>query len=172
MRANVEIQLYALRVDGACCENVIGYIPVPIGVAGPLLLNGKRYTVPMATTEGCLIASTNRGCRAIEQSGGCNSTLISEGMTRGPVVRLPTAMKASEIKMWMEDEDNFEKIKASFEETSRFAKLMRLHIGQAGRQLYIRFIAKTGDAMGMNMISKGAERALNTLQEEFPEVEI
>ena len=83
---NVEL----IQVIGACCENIFGYIPVPVGVAGPLLLDDKEYYVPMATTEGCLVASTNRGARALYKSGGVISCLTGDGMTRGPVVQLPS----------------------------------------------------------------------------------
>uniref|UniRef100_A0A0B7BAU7 3-hydroxy-3-methylglutaryl coenzyme A reductase n=1 Tax=Arion vulgaris TaxID=1028688 RepID=A0A0B7BAU7_9EUPU len=159
-------------VDGACCENVIGYMPVPVGVAGPLLLDGVLYHVPMATTEGCLVASTNRGCRALEQSNGVTSTVTNDGMTRGPVVRFPTAARASVVKQWLEIPDNFDLVKECFDATSRFARLKKLHIGQAGRSLYIRFVSTTGDAMGMNMLSKGSEKSLNMLIETFPDMEI
>jgi hydroxymethylglutaryl-CoA reductase (NADPH) len=64
------------NVLNKCCENIIGYVPIPIGVAGPLLLNGKHYNIPMATTEGCLVASTQRGCKAISLSGGATAVII------------------------------------------------------------------------------------------------
>ncbi|CAH2007171.1 unnamed protein product [Acanthoscelides obtectus] len=159
------------KVLGACCENVIGYIPVPIGVAGPLLVDDKKYYIPMATTEGCLIASTNRGCRAIEKSG-VKSRLISDGMTRAPVVRFPSIVKASDAVTWIKDTDNFAALKLSFDSTSRFAKLQKISTHIAGRYLFIRFVAETGDAMGMNMISKGTECCLHALQRHFPEMEI
>lgn len=74
---------------GACCENVIGYMPIPVGVAGPLSLDGRLFHVPMATTEGCLVASTNRGSRALINCG-IRSRIVADGMTRGPVVRFPS----------------------------------------------------------------------------------
>ncbi|MEQ2273665.1 hypothetical protein XENORESO_007238, partial [Xenotaenia resolanae] len=160
------------KVMGTCCENVIGYIPVPVGVAGPLHLDGKQFQVPMATTEGCLVASTNRGCRAIALSGGASSCILADGMTRGPVVRLPSACKAAEVKAWLESPDGFQDITEAFDNTSRFARLQKLLVGLAGRNLYIRFQCKTGDAMGMNMISKGTEKALSRLQQHFPELQV
>uniref|UniRef100_A0A8C5E582 3-hydroxy-3-methylglutaryl coenzyme A reductase n=1 Tax=Gouania willdenowi TaxID=441366 RepID=A0A8C5E582_GOUWI len=160
------------KVVGTCCENVIGYVPVPVGVAGPLLLDGKQFQVPLATTEGCLVASTNRGCRAIALGGGANSRILADSMTRGPVVRLPSACQAAEVKAWLETTDGFQNIKEAFDSTSRFARLEKLLIALAGRNLYIRFHSKTGDAMGMNMISKGTEQALKTLQHHFPELQV
>ena len=133
---------------GTCCENVIGYMPVPVGVAGPLLLDNKQFYIPMATTEGCLVASTNRGCRAlsvseenqairgwvcvcvcvgcadsvvlpVQMSGGCSSRILADGMTRGPVVKLPSACRAAEVKVWLDTSEGFSLIKEAFDETSR-----------------------------------------------------
>lgn len=160
------------KVIGTCCENVIGYMPVPVGVAGPLHLDGKQFQVPMATTEGCLVASTNRGCRAIALGGGASSRILADSMTRGPVVRLPSACQAAEVKVWLESADGYQAIKEAFDNTSRFARLQKLLVGVAGRNLYIRFHSKTGDAMGMNMISKGTEQALNRLRQHFPELQV
>lgn len=160
------------KVMGTCCENVIGYMPVPVGVAGPLLLDEKQFHVPMATTEGCLVASTNRGCRALSLSGGCHSRILADSMTRGPVVRLPSACRAAEVKVWLETSDGFSTIKEAFDQTSRFARLEKLLVGLAGRNLYIRFQSQTGDAMGMNMLSKGTEHALRRLQQQFPDMQV
>uniref|UniRef100_A0A8C9ZA89 3-hydroxy-3-methylglutaryl coenzyme A reductase n=1 Tax=Sander lucioperca TaxID=283035 RepID=A0A8C9ZA89_SANLU len=160
------------KVMGTCCENVIGYMPVPVGVAGPLLLDEKQFYIPMATTEGCLVASTNRGCRALSLSGGCRSRILADSMTRGPVVRLPSACRAAEVKVWLETSDGFSMIKEVFDQTSRFARLEKLTVGLAGRNLYIRFQSQTGDAMGMNMLSKGTEQALHRLRQQYPDVEV
>lgn len=150
-------------VLGACCENVIGYLPLPLGVAGPLLLNGRKYFVPMATTEGCLVASTNRGCRAVSLAGGLRAKVFADGMTRGPVLHFRSAMDAADAMEWVNIPENYDLIKSAFDSTSRFARLQKVHARVAGRYLYIRFVASTGDAMGMNMLSKGTELALEEM---------
>jgi hydroxymethylglutaryl-CoA reductase (NADPH) len=153
---------------GACCENVVGYIPIPLGVAGPLKIDGELFPIPMATAEGTLVASTSRGCKALNAGGGVSTVLTQDAMTRGPAIDFPSVVEAGRAKRWIDSPEGYGILKEAFESTSRFAKLQRLKCGIAGRTLYVRFATSTGDAMGMNMISKGTEKALATLAEYFP----
>lgn len=154
------------NVHGACCENVIGYMPLPVGVAGPMVIDGKSYYLPMATTEGVLVASTNRGCKAINAAGGAITVLTGDGMTRGPCVGFQTLSRAGAAKLWLDSEDGQKTMRRAFNSTSRFARLQSMKTALAGTYLYIRFKTTTGDAMGMNMISKGVECALAVMREE------
>lgn len=159
-------------VMGACCENVVGYVPVPVGIVGPLVVNGKTYYVPLATTEGCLVASTNRGCRAISTGEGVSCTITKNGMTRAPCVGFSSAKRAAEVMAWLNEPQNFQVVKDRFDSSSRFARLESLETRITARFLYIRFRASTGDAMGMNMLSKGSEIALKYLRTIFEDMEI
>ncbi|KAL1315927.1 3-hydroxy-3-methylglutaryl-coenzyme A reductase 1 [Arachis duranensis] len=157
---------------GQCCEMPIGFVQIPVGVAGPLLLDGVEHTVPMATTEGCLVASTNRGCKAISVSGGASSVVLRDGMTRAPVVRFATAVRAAQLKSYLEDPINFDSLAVVFNKSSRFARLQKIKPALAGKNLYIRFSCSTGDAMGMNMVSKGVQNVLDFLQTDFSDMEV
>ena len=154
------------NVHGACCENVIGYMPLPLGVAGPLVIDGRNYFLPMATTEGVLVASTSRGCKAINAGGGATTVLTGDGMTRGPCVGFQTLARAGAAKIWLDSDEGQKEMKRAFNSTSRFARLQSMKTALAGTYLYIRFKTTTGDAMGMNMISKGVECALNVMMTE------
>uniref|UniRef100_A0A8C1CXR1 3-hydroxy-3-methylglutaryl-coenzyme A reductase n=1 Tax=Cyprinus carpio carpio TaxID=630221 RepID=A0A8C1CXR1_CYPCA len=105
-------------------------------------------------------------------SGGVSSRVLADGMTRGPVVQMPSACRAAEVKGWLETPEGFSAVKQAFDHTSRFARLDRLQVSLAGRNLYIRFQSQTGDAMGMNMLSKGTEQALSRLQERYPDMRL
>ncbi|CAO3615445.1 unnamed protein product [Cunninghamella blakesleeana] len=159
------------KVKGACCENVIGYLPLPVGIAGPLNIDGISTHIPMATTEGCLVASAARGCKAINAGGGASTVVTADGMTRGPCVEFPSVIRAAECKLWIEQEGN-QIITEAFNSTSRFARLKKLKVALAGKLVFIRFSTVTGDAMGMNMISKGCEKALSILQDHFSDMQI
>ncbi|KAI9319182.1 3-hydroxy-3-methylglutaryl coenzyme A reductase [Dichotomocladium elegans] len=159
------------KVFGACCENVIGYMPLPLGIAGPLRIDGIDTHIPMATTEGCLVASAARGCKAINAGGGATTVLTADGMTRGPCLSFPSIVRAAEAKRWIETEGN-EILVDAFNSTSRFARLRKLKVTLAGRLVFVRFSTTTGDAMGMNMISKGCEKALSVLGEYMPDMQI
>ncbi len=154
------------RVHGACCENVVGYLPLPLGVAGPITIDGKSYFLPMATTEGVLVASTSRGAKAINAGGGAITVLTGDGMTRGPCIGFETLVRAAAAKVWLDSAEGQKTMKEAFNSTSRFARLQQIKTAIAGTYVYVRFKTTTGDAMGMNMISKGVEHSLKVMREE------
>lgn len=151
------------RVFGSCAENVIGYMPIPVGVAGPIIIDGTSVFLPMSTTEGALIASTSRGAKALNGGGGVTTVVTGNGMTRAPVVKFDDIRRAGAAKDYIDSPEGQEVVKKAFDSTSRFGRLQRVTTKLAGSSLYLRFKATTGDAMGMNMISKGVQEALTVL---------
>ena len=160
------------RVHGANCEIVVGYVPLPVGLVGPLTLNNESVYIPMATTEGCLVASTNRGAKAISQGGGAHSRVVRDGITRAPCVRMASAMEAADLKLWCEEPQNFALLKQAFESTTSFGKLKSCNPTIAGKNVYLRLVCFSGDAMGMNMVSKGSLAVIELLQKQFPSLEL
>mmetsp|Transcript_32758 Transcript_32758/g.42085 ORF Transcript_32758/g.42085 Transcript_32758/m.42085 type:complete len:606 (+) Transcript_32758:81-1898(+) len=155
------------QVLGANCEVVVGYVPLPCGMVGPLKLDGKDVFIPMATTEGCLVASTNRGAKAISKSGGATSVILKDGITRAPALLLPSAAEAARMKLWIDEPQNFKALQDAFQSTTNFGRLVSADATVAGRNIFVRFVCFAGDAMGMNMVSKGTLAAVAVLKEQF-----
>lgn len=137
-------------------ENFTGVAQVPIGFAGPIKINGEHaqgeFIVPLATTEGTLVASYNRGIKVINLSGGVKTTVVADCMQRAPVFIFEDARAAREFKVWVDE--NMEPITESAESTSRVAKLLYIDTFLAGRFAYLRFNYETGDAAGQNMVGR------------------
>jgi hydroxymethylglutaryl-CoA reductase (NADPH) len=151
-------------------ENFIGAAQVPIGVAGPLTVNGEHahgtYLVPMATTEGTLIASYSRGMRLLNECGGVTTTIVEEYMQRGPAFRFDNARDALEFGRWVTD--NLPAIKAAAEATTRTGRLVYIGQYQVGPLRYLRFNYTTGDAAGQNMTGKATRAACEWISTHCP----
>lgn len=154
-------------IVGANCENVVGYVALPVGVVGPLRIDGHAYHVPLATTEGALIASTNRGARAVTAAGGVTSALLDDGMTRAPLVRCVDLAQAAAMKAYCESPEHLAELQELFSTTSRYGQLLGVKVAIAGRHAYLRFKCATGDAMGMNMVGKGVNTLMAELTRRF-----
>ena len=153
-------------------ENLFGVAQVPIGLAGPLLVNGEHaqgeFYVPMATVEGTMLASYNRGMKVIRDSGGVITTVSGEAMQRAPVFVFPSAREARDFGLWLSD--NFERIKEVAESTTSVGKLNEIEQYHAHNMIFTRFDYSTGDAAGQNMTSKATFFACEWIRKEFPQI--
>ena len=148
-------------------ENMIGCVQIPLGTAGPLVVNGEyakgSFWIPLATTEGALVASINRGCSAISKAGGADVRIFKDAMTRSPVFAAKNISHAADSVRWIEE--NFSAIKEAAEKTTSHGKLIGISTYTAGTSVYVRMSYKTGDAMGMNMATIASEAAAKVIEE-------
>lgn len=138
------------------CENMIGVAQVPMGVAGPLVIKRQSsgintYYIPLATTEGALVASVNRGCKAITASGGAAVDSHVVGATRGPVFRVKDLEESGRLYRFLKE--HLEELQKVAAQVSRHLTLEKLLTRGVGKYRYVRFVFHTGDAMGMNMVT-------------------
>src|SRR3954452_11745735 len=137
-------------------ENFTGVAQVPIGLAGPLLVNGEHapgeFYVPRPTAEGTLVASYNRGMRLLHEAGGVKTTILDDRMQRAPAFLFESAREARDFSEWLNE--NFEELKHAAEATTKSGKLQDVEQYSASRILYTRFNYTTGDAAGQNLTGK------------------
>jgi len=147
-------------------ENFIGVAQVPVGLAGPLEVSGDhasgRYFLPLATTEGALVASVSRGCSVINAAGGARARLLADAMTRAPAFACRDIDHALKARAWVQR--NLEKVRRAAEGTTRHGQLLGVSPYIVGRTLYLRFHFSTGDAMGMNMVTIATEAAARAIE--------
>lgn len=151
-------------------ENFIGVVQMPVGVAGPCLINGEHakgwFYVPMATTEGTLVASYSRGMKILSESGGVKVTVIDDVMQRAPLFECHDARGAKDFSQWLDD--NFGAIAAAAETTTSFGKLRDIQRWPIARMVYTRFNYSTGDAAGQNMTSRATRAAMMWIADNYP----
>jgi hydroxymethylglutaryl-CoA reductase (NADPH) len=154
-------------------EQFLGVAQVPIGLAGPLLVDGEHaqgeFYVPMATAEGTLVASYNRGMRLLYEAGGVKTTIMADHMQRAPAFLFESAREARGFGEWLDE--HFDDIKAAAEQTTRSGKLQEIERYSAGRILYTRFNYTTGDAAGQNLTGKATQAACKWIAEHCPPIE-
>ena len=142
-------------------EHFTGVAQVPIGVAGPIRVNGEHaqgeFHIPLATAEGSLVASYNRGMKALREAGGVKTTILDDAMQRAPAFVFEDAREARAFGEWLTE--HFAEIKQAAESTTRTGRLRRIEQYSASRILFTRFDYTTGDAAGQNLTSKATAAA-------------
>jgi len=151
-------------------ENMVGGAQLPMGIAGPVSIDGGAtdgdYYLPLATTEGALVASVNRGLSAIDTAGGATARVTDSGMTRAPVFRVEDIAEAETVVEWVADNDG--QLREAAESTTSHAKLLDVDPYVVGDNVFLRFVYDTKDAMGMNMATIATREAAELLEAETP----
>lgn len=153
-------------------ENVIGVAQVPVGVAGPLLVNGEHacgeFYVPLATTEGALVASYNRGMKLARAAGGVTVTVVDDAMQRAPAFVFDSAREARDFGRWLTE--HFDEIKREADATTGSGRLRDIQQFPASKVLFTRFNYTTGDAAGQNLTSKATAVACRWIAAQQPQI--
>jgi hydroxymethylglutaryl-CoA reductase (NADPH) len=154
-------------------EQFIGVAKVPIGLAGPLRVNGEHaqgdFYVPLATAEGTLVASYNRGMRLLHEAGGVTTTILDDRMQRAPAFVFADAREAREFGDWLSE--HFDQVRAAAESTTRTGRLQDIEQYSASRILFTRFNYTTGDAAGQNLTGKATQAACRWIVDNYPGIE-
>ena len=152
-------------------ENFTGVAQIPLGFAGPLTVNGEHaqddFLVPLATSEGTLVASYNRGIKACNLSGGVKSTIVNDCMQRAPVFVFRDAREARDFTHWVDE--HIDEIREEAEATSSVAKMLFVDQYQSNKFAYLRFNYETGDAAGQNMVGRATFAACGWIMDQYPE---
>jgi hydroxymethylglutaryl-CoA reductase (NADPH) len=149
-------------------ENLIGETTLPLGIAGPIKIQNSKfrsqnYYIPLATTEGALVASVNRGCKVVNQSGGVKVFLEKIGVTRGPVYETKNLEKGFWFLDWLKKNENL--IKKTAEKTSSHLKYLKFDGKVIGPYTFVRFYFETNKAMGMNMVTFATDEINKVIEE-------
>ena len=151
------------------CEHFTGVAQVPIGFAGPLRVNGERaqgdFLIPLATAEGTLVASYNRGIKVLNMSGGVKCSVVGDAMQRAPVFVFDDARAARDFRKWVDE--NIAKIREEAEATSSVAKLQYIDPYLSNKFAYLRFNYSTGDAAGQNMVGRATFAACSWILDNY-----
>jgi hydroxymethylglutaryl-CoA reductase (NADPH) len=153
-------------------ENFTGIAQIPIGFAGPITIHGEQaqgdFVVPLATTEGTLVASYSRGMKILNLSGGVTVSVIADAMQRAPVFVFDNAREAREFVSWVDR--NLDDIRDRAEATSSIAELEYIDPYLASKFAYLRFNFKTGDAAGQNMVGRATFAACSWIIDQYPKI--
>ncbi|WP_135824017.1 hydroxymethylglutaryl-CoA reductase (NADPH) [Halorussus ruber] len=165
-----DFALDAEQATETSIENMIGAAQIPMGVVGPVQVAGGaasgEFYLPLATTEGALLASVNRGCSVIATAGGADARVTKSGMTRAPVFRVEGVAEAEEVVSWVGE--NTDRLREVAESTTSHGELLDVDTYVVGDSVYLRFVYDTKDAMGMNMATIATREAAEIVEDETP----